>query len=206
MNRLKLKRNALNCLVDLPGGHNESFAANAEDPAMGLCLGLSTSLSRHGSRRSHSLHEANNSTGSCCHHRDDLFDPPMVPYPVYPNHGRLHTGARYALFLNRICRNFDESIRNTVFCRSVDGDRDLSDSDESPPTRYRSYSQPPSRRGSMDLTGQQRPALMVRRVGSRQMLVLGDEASIHGMENRVVMALLSLVLSFCLDATSVSAK
>ena len=66
------------------------------------------------------------------------------------------------------------------FSRSVDGDRDLSDSDESPPTRYRSYSQPPSRRGSMDLTGQQRPALMVRRVGSRQMLVLGDEASIHG--------------------------
>ncbi|XP_045026097.1 LOW QUALITY PROTEIN: uncharacterized protein LOC116917782 [Daphnia magna] len=37
--------------MDLPGGHNESFAANAEDPAMGLCLGLSTSLSRHSSRR-----------------------------------------------------------------------------------------------------------------------------------------------------------
>lgn len=91
-------------LVDLPGGHNESFAANAEDPAMGLCLGLSTSLSRHSSRRgSHSLHDqcldamANypSPSGSCCHHRDDVFDPPMVPYPVYPTHSRLHTGARY---------------------------------------------------------------------------------------------------------------
>ena len=70
------------------------------------------------------------------------------------------------------------------FFRSVDGDRDLSDSEESPPSRYRSYSQPPSRRGSVDYSNQsgpnQRPALMVRRVGSRQMLVLGDEASIHG--------------------------
>ena len=91
-------------LVDLPCGHNESFAAHAEDPAMGLCLGLSTSLSRHSSRRgSHSLHDqcleamANypSPSGSCCHHRDDVFDPPMVPYPVYPTHSRLHTGARY---------------------------------------------------------------------------------------------------------------
>jgi hypothetical protein len=68
--------------------------------------------------------------------------------------------------------------------RSEDGDRDLSDSEESPPTRYRSCSQPPSRRESIDYSNQsgpnQRPALMVRRVGSRQMLVLGDEASIHG--------------------------
>lgn len=65
----------------------------------------------------------------------------------------------------------------------MDGDRELSDSDEAPPSRYKSYSQPPSRRGSIDLSnpsGSQRPALMVRRVGSRQMLVLGDEASIHG--------------------------
>lgn len=84
-------------IVDLPGGHNESFAANAEDPAMGLCLGLSTSLSRHGSRRSQSLRDhctdATHSSSSCCHHRDDLFDPPMVPYPVYPNQSR-HVGVR----------------------------------------------------------------------------------------------------------------
>jgi hypothetical protein len=95
--------------VDLPGGHNESFAAHAEDPAMGLCLGLSTSLSRHSSRRgSHSLHDqcleamANypSPSGSCCHHRDDVFDPPMVPYPVYPTQSRLHTGARYNPLMN----------------------------------------------------------------------------------------------------------
>ena len=80
----------------------------------------------------------------------------------------------------------NKQINNKFACldRSVDGDRDLSDSEESPPSRYRSYSQPPSRRGSIDYSNQsgpnQRPALMVRRVGSRQMLVLGDEASIHG--------------------------
>ena len=81
--------------------------------------------------------------------------------------------------------------------RSVDGDRDLSDSEESPPSRYRSYSQPPSRRGSIDYSNQsgpnQRPALMVRRVGSRQMLVLGDEASIHGKKiTRPVINVISL--------------
>lgn len=73
--------------------------------------------------------------------------------------------------------------------RSVDGDHDLSDCEGSPPSRYRSCSQPPSRRGSIDYSNQsgqnQRPALMVRRVGSRQMLVLGDEASIHGKKNRL---------------------
>ena len=169
---------------------------------MGLCLGLSTSLSRHGSRRSHSLHEANNSTGSCCHHRDDLFDSPMVPYPVYPNHGRLHTGARYFVATNTFSElEKFKKLTFSKFSRSVDGDRDLSDSDESPPTRYRSYSQPPSRRGSMDLTGQQRPALMVRRVGSRQMLVLGDEASIHGTHSHSFIHNGSIVVVSLLHST-----
>ncbi len=77
--------------------------------------------------------------------------------------------------------------------RSVEGDRDLSDSDEFANARYRMYSQPTSRTGSVRIPsdGQQQqkqhqpppppgPTVMVRRVGSRQMLVLGDEASIHG--------------------------
>ena len=82
----------------------------------------------------------------------------------------------------------------------MEGDRDMSDSDDIQNSRYRSYSShPTSRRSSVDLspdgtasaaaaTGdqQQRPALMVRRVGSRQMLVLGDEASIHGKTNFLI--------------------
>lgn len=68
-------------------------------------------------------------------------------------------------------------------CRStrsleLSEERELSDGEEYN-SRYRAYGRPQSRRGSLDLSRNLQPP-MVRRIGSRQMLVLGDEASIHG--------------------------
>ena len=57
--------------------------------------------------------------------------------------------------------------------------REYSDPEEVP-VRYRSNSLPQSRRGSSDLSDETHQPI-VRRVGSRQMLVLGDDiSSIHG--------------------------
>ena len=59
---------------------------------MGLCLGLATSLSRHSSRRSHTLQDrrgdGHHSPNAGYHNQEDLFDSQMVPYPVYPTHAR----------------------------------------------------------------------------------------------------------------------
>ena len=67
----------------------ESYVAGAEDPAMGLCLGLAGGVSRDGSRRSSRvLDEAGNPlqpTSSYLHRqRGEMLNDQIVPYPVYP--------------------------------------------------------------------------------------------------------------------------
>ena len=64
-----------------------------------------------------------------------------------------------------------------VLHRSPEEDRDYSDVEDFPNTIYHTMNRPQSRRGSGDLS---RNGPMVRRIGSRQMLVLGDDKSTHG--------------------------
>jgi len=149
-------------------GQNPSeagYAAGAEDAAMGLCLGLATGhLSRSSShRRSQGHREPVDGGSPGGSYNEEMFDnQQVVPCPVFPSHrsGSIRSGSRSL----------------------GEGDRELSDGEDFVNnTRYRSYSRPQSRRGSLDLSrGVQPMPPMVRRIGSRQMLVLGDEASIHG--------------------------
>ena len=69
----------------------DSYVAGAEDPALGLCLGLASGVSRDGGRRSsHVLDEAGitgtlQPTTSYLHRqRGEMLNDQIVPYPVYP--------------------------------------------------------------------------------------------------------------------------
>ena len=86
----------------------------------------------------------------------------------------------------------------------------MSDSDEFPNSRYRTYSSQSQGRNNGPVPGgnttashqhndgqQQRPGVTVRRVGSRQMLVLGDEASIHGNKSFGVFFFILRVVFVC---------